>query len=195
MLENNASASEIAQRAAIVAAACSWIGTPYHNCADVKGAGVDCGMLLVRVFVDTGLCEPFDPRPYPPDWHLHRSEEKYLGFVFDRAREVEQPRPGDVAVFKFGRCYSHAGIVAEADPLAIVHAYAPARRVIQERVHQNAVLAEIKRAPRFFSLWQSRAQLGLAGGSSGITRSPTEANGWADFAAQAASPLVRRATA
>ena len=26
----------------------SWIGTPYHNCADIKGVGVDCGMLLVR---------------------------------------------------------------------------------------------------------------------------------------------------
>lgn len=31
------------QRAAVVAEARSWIGTPYHNCADVKGAGVDCG--------------------------------------------------------------------------------------------------------------------------------------------------------
>jgi cell wall-associated NlpC family hydrolase len=47
--------SEAAQRATVVAEARSWIRTPYHNCADVKGAGVDCGMLLVRVFVDTGL--------------------------------------------------------------------------------------------------------------------------------------------
>jgi hypothetical protein len=33
------------------------------NCTDLKGVGVDCGMLIVRVFVDTGLCAPFDPRP------------------------------------------------------------------------------------------------------------------------------------
>lgn len=149
----NASANEKEQRAAIVAAARSWIGTPYHNCADVQGAGVDCGMLLVRVFVDGGLCEPFDPRPYPPDWHLHRSEEKYLGFVFDRAHEVEHPQPGDVVVFRFGRCYSHGGIVVETDPLAIVHAYAPARCVLEERVHQNPVLSEAIRKPRFFSWW------------------------------------------
>ncbi len=84
------------QRAAVVAEARSWIGTPYHNCADIKGVGVDCGMLLVRVFVDTGLCQPFDPRPYPIDWHLHRGEERYLGFVFDRSREVTEPQPGDV---------------------------------------------------------------------------------------------------
>jgi len=54
-------------REKIVAEARSWIGTPYHNCADIKGVGVDCGMLLVRVFVDLGLVEPFDPRPYTHD--------------------------------------------------------------------------------------------------------------------------------
>src|ERR1700722_5813082 len=111
--------SEARQRAAVVAEARSWLGTPYHNCADIKGVGVDCGMLIVRVFVDTGLCDPFDPRPYPSDWHLHRSEEKYLGFVFDRCSEIPflacpqageggvGALPGDVIVFRFGRCYSH----------------------------------------------------------------------------------------
>jgi cell wall-associated NlpC family hydrolase len=146
-------ADEAAERAAVVAAARSWLGTPYHNCADIKGAGVDCGMLLVRVFVDTGLCKPFDPRPYPPDWHLHHSGEKYLGFVFDHAKEVTKPRPGDVAVFRFGRCYAHGGVVVGADPVAIVHAYAPHRRVVEEILAQNSVLSEKKRAPRFFSHW------------------------------------------
>jgi cell wall-associated NlpC family hydrolase len=145
--------TEAQARAAIVAEARSWVGTPYHNCADIKGVGCDCGMLLVRVFCDLKLCTPFDPRPYPQDWHLHRSEEKYLGFVFDRAHEVDKPQPGDVAVFKFGRCHSHGGIVVETDPLAIVHAYAPARFVIEERVVQNAQLSETIRAPRFFSYW------------------------------------------
>ena len=96
---------------AVVAEARSWIGTPYHNCADIKGVGVDCGMLLVRVFVDTGLCQPFDPRPYPIDWHLHRSEERYLGFIFDARREIAEPQPGDVMVLRYGRCYSHGGMV------------------------------------------------------------------------------------
>ena len=50
-------------------------------------------MLLVRVFVDTGLCPPFDPRPYPVDWHLHRSEERYLGFIFDRAARSTSRSP------------------------------------------------------------------------------------------------------
>ncbi len=149
--------SEAAQRAAVVAAARSWIGTPYHNCADVKGAGVDCGMLIVRVFVDTGLTAPFDPRPYPPDWHLHRGEERYLGFVFDRCAEVAEPGIGDVMVFRYGRCYSHGGIVTNAGPLKLVHAYQPYRRVLEEEISHNTVLCEPRRQPRFFSYWARKA--------------------------------------
>jgi cell wall-associated NlpC family hydrolase len=148
---------ERAQRTAVVAEARAWIGTPYHNCADIKGVGVDCGMLLVRVFVDAGLVAPFDPRPYPIDWHLHRSEERYLGFVFERGREVAAPQPGDVMVLRYGRCYSHGGVVTQTSPLAIVHAFHPARRVLEEEVRQNTVLGDAARQPRFFSFWARAA--------------------------------------
>lgn len=144
------------QRALVTKEARSWIGTPYHPQGDIKGFGVDCGMLLVRVFVDTGMCEPFDPRPYSDDWMLHRSEEKYLGFVFDRAKEVSEPQPGDVMAFLYGRCYSHGGIVARADPLAIVHAYQPTGGVIEEDVATNPELIAARRKPRFFSYWAAR---------------------------------------
>lgn len=147
---------EAVERARVVKEARSWIGTPYHGQADVKGAGVDCGMLLVRVFVDAGLCEPFDPRPYSADWMLHRAEEKYLGFVFDRTKEVLEPQPGDVMVFRYGRCYSHGGIVVRADPLTIVHAYQPAGGTIEEDVATNPELSEPRRKPKFFSYWAAR---------------------------------------
>src|SRR5260370_32886130 len=101
---------EAAQRTAVVAAARSWIGTPYHHAADVKGAGVDCALLLVRVYCDLGMVEPFDPRPYTRDWMLHRDDERYLGFLLDRARMVSEPAPGDVILFRFGRCFSPAEI-------------------------------------------------------------------------------------
>ena len=146
-------ATESRQRDLVVAAARSWIGTPYHNCADVKGAGVDCGMLIVRVFVDTGLCAAFDPRPYPADWHLHRAEERYLGFVFERCAEVDGPGPGDVMVVQIGRCYSHGGIVTRASPLTVVHAWFQAHRVLEEEVRHNSVLRDPTRRPRFFSYW------------------------------------------
>jgi cell wall-associated NlpC family hydrolase len=144
---------ELFARKTVVAAARRWIGTPYHACADLQGVGVDCGMLLVRVFVDTGLCAPFDPRPYAADWHLHRGEERYLGFIFDRCHERAVPQPGDVAVFRYGRCYAHGGVVTVADPLTIVHAFSPAGCVLEESVAANTVLCDPARAKRIFSLW------------------------------------------
>ncbi len=148
--------TETEQRAAVVAEARRWISTPYHHAADVRGAGVDCGMLIVRVFVDIGLCAPFDPRPYTQDWHLHRSEEHYLGFIFDRCHETPAPKPGDVAVFRYGRCYSHGGIVTCGSPLTIVHAFHPARRVIEEELDKNLELKKPERYPRYFSYWPAK---------------------------------------
>ena len=141
------------QRSVIVREARSWVRTPYHHQGDIKGIGVDCGMLLVRVFVDTGLCEPFDPRPYADDWYLHRSEERYLGFIFDRAKEVINPLPGDVMVFRYGRCFSHGGIVTDTSTLTIVHAFQPALVVLEEEVARSPALCARVRHPKFFSLW------------------------------------------
>jgi hypothetical protein len=156
------SLAEPFHRVLVVKEARKWIGTPYYAQGSVRGVGVDCGMLLVRVFIDTGLCEPFDPRPYPDDWHLHKSDEKYLGFIFDRAREVSEPEPGDVMVFRFGRCYSHGAIVTRKRPLTIIHAFQPARLVLEEDVATNPFMCEPRRKPRFFSPWGSREPLGVA---------------------------------
>ncbi|MFY9628832.1 MAG: hypothetical protein WAK03_11880 [Methylocystis sp.] len=139
-------------RNAIVAEARSWIGTPYHNCADIKRVGVDCGMMLVRVYVDLGLVAPFDPRPYTHDWHLHRGEERYLDALLARAVRVERPDHGDVMLFRVGRCYSHGGVVTRADPLTIVHASFPAQIVLEERVMQNAQMRERADSALFASI-------------------------------------------
>ena len=146
------------ERARVVAEARRWVGTPYHPAADVRGAGVDCGMLVVRVFVDTGLVPPFDPRPYPPDWHLHRGEERYLGFVRARAGAVPlaDAAPGDVIVFRYGRSYAHGGILTSTDPLTLVHAFSPARAVVEEALGRNAALGVAGRAPRVFSPWRAQ---------------------------------------
>jgi cell wall-associated NlpC family hydrolase len=149
-------ADEAAQRAAIVAEARRWIGTPYHDNGDILGAGVDCGMLLVRTFLDLGLVPPFDPRPYPRDWMMHNDEEKYLGWVKENCGEVEKPKPGDIAVFRFGRCYSHGGVITGVDPLTLVHAYALAQVVIEEGIAQNGELTKPARKVRFFSIWAGR---------------------------------------
>lgn len=145
--------TEAVQRAAVVAEARKWVRTPYHAGADVLGAGIDCGMLLVRAFVDSGLVAPFDPRPYPQDWMMHNDGERYLGFVGDLCREVAAPGLGDVAVFRYGRCYSHGGVITALDPLKIVHAYAQRRAVVEDELTKNADLNLPIRKVKFFSFW------------------------------------------
>ncbi|MGO9431269.1 hypothetical protein [Rhodoblastus sp.] len=145
------------ERNRVVTEVRKWILTPYHNCADVRGAGVDCGMLIVRVFVDLGLVPTFDPRPYDPDWMLHRDDEKYLSFFTERCARVVKPQLGDLALFRYGRSYSHGGIVTGVDPVSIVHAYHDAGCVIEERLAQNPALTDPKRKLAFFSIWTQKA--------------------------------------
>ena len=140
-------------RARVVAEARRWIGTPYHACADLRGIGVDCGMLIVRIYVDLGLLPPFDPRPYPADWHLHRGEERYLDHLREHCRERWAPKRGDVATFRYGRCWAHGAIVTREEPLTVIHAFSPAGCVLEEVVERNAALCAKSRAPRFFTLW------------------------------------------
>jgi cell wall-associated NlpC family hydrolase len=110
-------------RARVVARAMDWIGTPYRQWGNTLHHAVDCAMLLAEVYRDAGLIAPVDPRPYPPEWHLHRSDERYLAWLQPVSIETATPQAGDIALFQFGRCFSHAGIMINADEL--VHAYAP----------------------------------------------------------------------
>lgn len=109
--------------AEVVALATAWLGTPYHHQGRVQGVGVDCAMILADVYHAAGLIPLIDPRPYPPDWHFHRDVERYLGWVQQYADPVTEgdPQPGDVALYRFGRCVSHGAIVV-AWP-TVIHAY------------------------------------------------------------------------
>jgi NlpC/P60 family putative phage cell wall peptidase len=122
------------KRRELVAEAYSWLGTPYHNLGDLKGVGVDCAMLLVRAFQAAGLVPDFDPRPYEPEWFLHRDEERYLAGMekYSKRIDPEATQPGDILVYRFGRTASHGAIVVSDD--LMIHAYRPLRAVVlQER--------------------------------------------------------------
>jgi cell wall-associated NlpC family hydrolase len=114
--------TESDQRARVIREAKTWLGTPFRDQSDVKGAGVDCAMLLVRSFVDSGVLPPFDPRPYSPQWHLHRSEERFLAIMETLGIEVaRRPTPGDVIIYRFGRCFSHGALMIDAT--SVIHAW------------------------------------------------------------------------
>lgn len=91
----------------------SWVGTPWEHQARLKGVGVDCAQYLCAVFEEAGLIPHVDPRPYPRDWHFHRDDERFLRWLKLYADEVDKPARGDVAVFRFGRTFSHGAIVVK----------------------------------------------------------------------------------
>lgn len=111
-------------RAAIVAEAYTWLGTPYVPMGAVKGVGVDCAMILIRIAQHVGVVPAeYDPRPYPPDWYLHRDEERYLAGLDRWSRRVDAGLPGDIALYRFGRCAAHGAVIV-SDEL-MIHAYLP----------------------------------------------------------------------
>jgi len=114
--------NEQEERQKIVSEALTWLRTPYHHMGRVKGAGTDCGMLILQVFENCGLVQPIEIPYYPMDWAMHRGEQKYLSWVEQYAKEVQrEPLPGDIVLHQFGRCISHGGIVIKWPQM--IHAY------------------------------------------------------------------------
>src|ERR1700730_18391720 len=109
-------------RASVVKEATSWSGTPFHHAARVKGAGVDCLMLLAEVYQRAGVVAPIEPPFYVPDWHLHRDAERSLEGLPRYASEITgPPLSGDIALFRFGRTFSHGAIVTAWARLGHAH--------------------------------------------------------------------------
>lgn len=142
--------NEEQQRVALVQAARGWIGTPYHHKARVKGAGVDCAQLLIGVYAEAGLIAEFDTGDYPMDWMLHREEERFLAWVERYLVEVEEPAPGDVVVWRFGRSFSHGAIVTSWPEF--IHAYRVTGIVCHGSIEQDHDLST--RKIKFYSFFK-----------------------------------------
>ena len=140
--------TEREQRSAVIAEAMTWLKTPYHHQARVKGAGVDCGQLVAACFEAAGVIDPVTIPGYSSDWNLHRGEELYLDQVQALCREVSAPGPGDIALYRFGRAWSHGSIVVEWP--CVIHAYFGLGVLLDDAL-ANQNLAS--RPVRFFSPW------------------------------------------
>ena len=126
------------QRQKVIQAAESWMGTPFHHEACVKGAGADCVSMPANCYneVEMSIVVP----QHSPQWHLHQKKdgegkeyfhELYLehlilqGFVeisdnrpnnkpFNPDHYIEAPKqPGDFVVTKLARVYAHGAIIVE----------------------------------------------------------------------------------
>lgn len=129
---------ETAQK--LISEAITWLGTPYAHRQATKGAGADCGLFPLAVYRSLGLLNDTKMPDYSAQWFLHQDRELYLETVEALgARNVdgETPQPGDFAVWKIGRTYSHGGIVIQWP--VIVHALRP-RSVMVANALQDAAL-------------------------------------------------------
>ena len=114
---------------AVVAAARSWIGTPYRHAASVKGQGCDCLGLVRGVWREVVGQEPEAPPPYRPDWAEVGGEETLLAGL-GRAltpTPLDSARPGAVLAFRMQAASpaKHCAVLAavHGPEWRIVHAY------------------------------------------------------------------------
>lgn len=111
-------------RAAAVAIARRWIGTPYHHQASLAQVGTDCIGLIRGIWRELGGGDVAAVTSYTRDWAEATGEETLLAAA--RTHLVEIPvaaaQPGDVLVFRYrgGHVAKHAGIIAS--PGTFIHA-------------------------------------------------------------------------
>lgn len=141
--------AEEQERQSVVQEALSWIGTPYHHAAGVKGCGVDCAYLLIEVYSRCGIVPRINPGPYKGNIATFvKGQRLYRRIVSSLSRQVRRPpRPGDVAVFMVnigGRhrnfLATHGGIVIEWP--RVVHAL-QGRGVLEEMVYEHHPLLRL----------------------------------------------------
>lgn len=144
--------TEAQERAAIVAEAREWLGTRYHEHATIKGVATDCAMFPFCVAKAVGRIPADAPPPeYSSQSMLHEDREHYLGFVRQWAREIERDQvlPGDFAIFRYGRSYSHGAIVTDLPE--VIHAVIRGNGVILGNIDRDDDL--LNRKVKFFTLF------------------------------------------
>lgn len=138
----------------IITEAESWVGTRYEHQQRVRGHGVDCAQLLCAVYEDAGQIEHIEPA-YATQWFQHSGEERYVEWLMKFADEItaEEARPGDVIVWKFGRSFSHGGIITV--PGWVVHA--PQREGVCLKTEIATDVELSSRPARYFSILRRAA--------------------------------------
>lgn len=142
------------QRELVIREAISWNPTPFHDCARVKGVGVDCGQYLAGVFENAGIYKAIPTSAYSPQFMLHRGEEAYADELLKWCREIDESevQAADIVLYWQGRCHSHGAIVLDW-PVRIIHAVKLLGGVVYSNPQQERWLTNRRR--RFFSAWNA----------------------------------------
>jgi NlpC/P60 family putative phage cell wall peptidase len=124
----------------IVAQARTWLGTPFHHQARLKGKGCDCLGLIVGVVDELGLKDrngmklaEYDEVTYSKEPDGAYLIQKLTGLL-DEVPAAEA-RAGDLALFRIRENPQHLAILTDYEGgLGMIHSFAPSRRVVEHRL-------------------------------------------------------------
>lgn len=123
-------ASLPAIQAAFLQEAANWLGVKYrHRGTTMRGC--DCTGLIIGVCRKLGYLGRYDLRMYPEDWNLHAGAGNYICEELDKVGN-EIPKnsacDGDIAIFRFGKCLAHAGIIVDIKKRLMIHSFLTAKK-------------------------------------------------------------------
>jgi len=113
------------QAEVVIEVALSWIGTPYHDQASLRGVGCDCLGLARGVWREVVGPEPFPIPPYSRDWGETGPREVLAEGARRMMIEMDphDAGPGTLLLFRMRphAIAKHVGILTEAS--TFIHAY------------------------------------------------------------------------
>lgn len=111
----------------IVTIAKTWLGTPYHHQASLKGTGCDCLGLVRGVYSEIYGRSAEEPPAYTRDLAEASRSETLLAAAGRHLVKIkkEEYAPGDVVIFRLrsGAMAKHCAIISTVGPDRMIHAF------------------------------------------------------------------------
>ena len=128
-------------RAEIVAEARTWLGTPFHHQASVKGVGGDCIGLVRGVARAVGFRDPFATGEaqrfagYGPQPDARQLLEACRLFL--RPIVISSAQAGDILLMRFCHEPQHFVLVSSRTPDRMIHSHMSVGRVTESGIDQR----------------------------------------------------------
>ena len=89
-----------------------WVGVPFLH-RGMTRRGCDCTGLLIGCMKEIRPTVHYDLRQYPHDWNMHAGAGDYIREELGKVASPYEgrPEPGDILLFRFGKCIAHCAIL------------------------------------------------------------------------------------